>query len=81
MPIVRFSNEVVRLNQPNNFQQTVSAPTVTTSTITTSAISISGKPALGSQGAIRPEDFTEIHQVIDYVERIKQALVNMGVMS
>lgn len=100
MPIVRYSNELVRLNQANQFQQTVTAPTVSATNITgttvtgttisaptvsgsvvsANSISISGLPALGSQGASRPEEFTEVGQIVEYIDRIKQALVNMGVM-
>lgn len=80
MPIVRYSNELVRLNQANQFQQTVTAPTVSATTLSGNTISISGLPSLGSQGAFRPEEFTEIGQLVEYIDRIKQALVNMGVM-
>lgn len=90
MPIVRYSNELVRLNQVNNFQQAVTAPTITatsingavnSSSVLASTISVSGFSALGSQSVGRPEEFTEISQVIEYLDGIKQALVNMGVMS
>ena len=80
MPIVRYSNELVRLNQANVFQQQVTAPTVSATTLSSNTISISGLPSLGSQGAPRPEEFTDISQIVDYIERIKQALINMGVM-
>jgi len=85
MPIVRYSNEIVRLNQPNNFQQSVTAPSISgavllSNQINVNSLSISGAQQVGSQEVFRPEDFSEIGQVIDYVDRLRQALLNMGVI-